>query len=98
MKSTKWHIFFFLKKPRAASLAYLCMLLISLFADIETNPGPIDYPCGNCALKVQDTDPAIEYTVVSGSIYSVSPLDKALLMIGLTPTVHSHGSPQSVKV
>ena len=36
------------------------MLLISLFADIETNPGPIDYPCGNCALIVQDTDPAIE--------------------------------------
>ena len=58
MKSTKWHIV--LKKPRAASLTYLCMLLISLLADIETNPGPIDYPCGNCALKVQETDPAIE--------------------------------------
>lgn len=58
VKSTKWHIP--LNKPRAASLSYLCLLLNSLSADIETNPGPIDYSCGNCALDVCDTDPAVE--------------------------------------
>ena len=58
VKSTKWHIP--LNKTRAASLSYLCLLLISLSADIETNPGPIDYSCGNCALEVCDTDPAVE--------------------------------------
>ena len=57
VKSTKWHIP--LKKQRASSLSYLCFILISLSADIETNPGPTDYPCGNCALEVCDTDPAI---------------------------------------
>ena len=45
VKSTKWHIS--VKKSRAASLSYFCLLLISLSADIETNPGPTDYPCGN---------------------------------------------------
>ena len=57
MKSTKWHIP--LKKQRDSSLSYLCFILISLSADIETNPGPIDFPCGTCALEVCDTDPAI---------------------------------------
>lgn len=57
-KSNKWHIP--LTKPRAASLSYLCMLLLALAADVQTNYGPTDYPYGKCALEVYDSDPAIE--------------------------------------
>ena len=31
--------------------------------NIVSNPGPTDYPCGNCALEVCDTDPAIKCDV-----------------------------------
>ena len=59
LKSTKWHIP--QKKPRTAVLSYLCILLISLSSDIEANPGPTDYPCGPCAVEVQNNDPALEF-------------------------------------
>ena len=38
-------------------------ILISIAADIETNPGPTDYPCGSCALEVCDDDPAVNLDV-----------------------------------
>lgn len=58
MKSQKWHTP--VKMHTVSSLLYLCFLLLSLSADTELNPGPIDFPCGNCALEVLETDPAIE--------------------------------------
>ena len=47
------------KNSKIAPLAYLCLLTISLSADVEQNPGP-DYPCGCCGSEVLDTDMAIE--------------------------------------
>ena len=38
---------------------YLFLLLLSLSADVEQNPGPVDYPCGTCGTDVLDSDPAI---------------------------------------
>ena len=97
VKSTKWHIH--LKKQRASSPSYLCFILISLSADVETNPGPTDYPCGNCALEVCDTDPAINCdSVVSGFIYTVNPLDKTRMMTWLTQTALFPGCVQTVMV
>lgn len=58
MKSHKWHTP--VKAHKVSSLSYLCFLLLFLSADFALNPGPIDYPCGNCALEVLETDPAIE--------------------------------------
>ena len=37
---------------------FLFILVLTLSADVETNPGP-DYPCGTCGKNVIDTDPAI---------------------------------------
>ena len=28
-------------------------------SDVELNPGPVDFPCGNCALEVNESDSAI---------------------------------------
>ena len=48
-----------MKNSRIASLAYFCLLTISLSVDTELNPGP-DYPCGSCGDEVLDSDMAIE--------------------------------------
>ena len=39
---------------------YLCFMLLSLSANVELNPGHVDFPHGNCALEVLDLDPAVE--------------------------------------
>jgi len=51
-----------LVKPQCySSLAYLSLLLLSLSADIELNPGPEpSYPCGSCGIDVLDSDQALE--------------------------------------
>ena len=49
-----------MKEQRVSSLSYLCVILISMSADVELNPGPTEFPCGNCAIEVLDTDAALE--------------------------------------
>lgn len=58
LKCSKWHIP--VKEQRVPSLSYLCFILISMSADVELNPGPADFPCGNCAIEVHDDDAAME--------------------------------------
>ena len=41
-----------LKTHRLSSLSYSCFILLSLSADVELNPGPVDFLYGNCALKL----------------------------------------------
>ncbi|MCG8046380.1 MAG: hypothetical protein JAY66_11960 [Candidatus Thiodiazotropha taylori] len=49
-----------MKDQKVSSLSYLCLILISMSADVESNPGPTDFPCGNCAIEVLDDDAALE--------------------------------------
>ena len=49
-----------LKANSLSSLSYLSFILLSLSADVELNPGPVDFPCGSCAQEVTDYDPAAE--------------------------------------
>ena len=58
LKFTQWHIP--LKEQSVSSLSYLCVILISMSADVELNPGPTESPCGNCAIEVLDADSALE--------------------------------------
>ena len=47
-----------MENSRIASLAHLCLLTVSLSADIELNPGQ-DYPSGSCGDDGLDSDMAI---------------------------------------
>lgn len=38
--------------------SYLFVLVLTLSADVESNPGP-EYPCGTCGLEVKENDAAI---------------------------------------
>ena len=58
LKCSQWHIP--VKEQRVSSLSYLCVTLISMSADVELNPGLTEFPCGNCAIEVVDTDAALE--------------------------------------
>lgn len=58
MKCSKWHIL--LKEHRVSSLSYLCVILTSMHTNVEPNPGPIEFPCGNCDTEVHATVPALE--------------------------------------
>ena len=48
-----------MKNSKIVSLAYLCLLTVSISADTELNLGP-DYPCGSCGDEVLDSDMASE--------------------------------------
>ena len=61
LKCSRWHIP--VKDQRISSLSYLCLILISMSADVETNPGHTDFPCGYCAIEVHDDDAALECDV-----------------------------------
>ena len=54
LKCSKWHIP--VKEQNISALSYLSFILISMSADVELNPGPADYPCGNCAIEDLDND------------------------------------------
>ena len=47
------------KNTKIGSLAYLCLLTISLSSDVESNPGP-DYSYASCGEEVLDSDMAVE--------------------------------------
>ena len=55
VSKAKTHNFVSKAKPNKS---YLFILVLTLSADIELNPGP-DYPCGTCGLNVLEHDPAI---------------------------------------